>query len=530
MAMKLEHLSYKTITVILLVAVVSLSIVHTIVAKLQFRDATFRAQTTSLSRVIEVASDETLKNLRLTTYTIGNSVQQRLVAGTAHRLLEKEALRSELDDLFIKGFVDARSIDLVKLRVYDLDLRLVTHSEHGLATLPELAPAFLREQALPRQGVERLKALGGLWSSPEGPLYSQLLPIGGLKLLGYLEVVVDPTFNLGAVSEITKLPMRIETLDGKELFTSANLPATDSVHFLPIEYLLRDARQQPLYRITAYENISDFYAELHSTQLRTTVTFVVTTLLVLALVLIILNRFLFHPVSRLISDVQHCIEGDLDTTIDEHGVKEVHLMAHAFNTMSTTIRNNINELQRLSSLDGLTGIANRRAFDQRFAHEWARAARHQTPLALLLIDIDYFKRFNDSLGHQAGDQCLRAVAETLQGEIKRPTDMVARYGGEEFVVLLSNTDVFGAGMVALKMRDALQRRALRHPSSEVSPLVTLSVGINVRIPAMGDTPHALLEGADKALYEAKRNGRNSVSFAPQQTGGESAAAIVIPLQ
>lgn len=517
--MKLEQLSYKTLTVALLVGVATLSLAHTLIAKREFRDAAIRTQTTSLARVIEVASNETLKNLRTTAYTMGSALQERLVDPASRQLREGEQLKRELEEISLKGFVGARLIDLVELRVYDSALQLRAKSGESGYLLPPLLPPFLMEQAQNRQGAERLKALGGLWLSPSGPLYSLLIPVGGLRLTGYLEVVVNPTFNLANVAEMTRLPLRITSMEKRELYASPQLPTDGSDEYLPVRYLLSGADGQPLYQMTAYENIGSFYTELHATQLRTTLIFVAVTLLVLVLVLLLLNRFLFRPVSKLIVNVEQCVAGDLDTPLEERGVKEVHIIAHAFNVMSRTLRNHVAELQRISSLDGLTGIANRRAFDTRLEQEWSRALRHHTPLALMLIDIDYFKRYNDALGHQAGDHCLREVAALMQQEMKRPTDMVARYGGEEFVVLLPETDSFGAGIVALKLREALQQRAIPHPASDISPIVTMSIGVNAVTPAYGEYPHALIESADRALYEVKRTGRNAIGFATQEKEG-----------
>ncbi len=508
----MERISYKSIILVLLASLALLSILHTVIAKLQFRDAAFRAQAVSLARVIEVASDESLRNLHDEAFALGNHIQKRLI-GSDKQLQPPHQLLAELDDLFIKGFAGTGRIDLVKLRVYSPTLEPIAQSRLGLESLTPDTPQFLLERARPRQGAERFKAMGGLWQGPGRPLYSLLVPIGGLRLSGYLEVVLDPLYNLGAISEMTKLPIRIAMTDGPELFSSPALAHMSTTELLPVEYLLHAEGAQPLYRITAYENNSLFYADLHNTQIGATVLLTLATVAMVLLTLYLLNRLLFNPISKLISNVEHSMEGGLDTTIDERGLKEVHLLARAFNLLAHTLQSNMSELRRLSSLDGLTGIANRRAFDTRLEEEWPRALRNRKPLALLLIDIDFFKAYNDSLGHQAGDQCLREVAETLQGEMKRPGDLVARYGGEEFVVVLPDTDVFGAGVVALNIKNSLQKRALPHPASTIAPVITLSIGVNAIIPDSKDSSMELVGGADRALYEVKRSGRNSIGFA-----------------
>lgn len=178
------------------------------------------------------------------------------------------------------------------------------------------------------------------------------------------------------------------------------------------------------------------------------------------------------------------------------------------------------ELQRLSSLDGLTGIANRRRFDEYFAQEWLRAARDGKSLALILIDIDHFKAYNDNYGHQGGDACLKQVARTLDGELKRAADIVARYGGEEFVVVLPDTDLHGAGVIAEKLRTAIEALHAEHAHSKTADHVTVSLGVACTMPREGGNPSVLVEMADEALYKAKQMGRNRF-FLAEATASKS---------
>jgi len=169
------------------------------------------------------------------------------------------------------------------------------------------------------------------------------------------------------------------------------------------------------------------------------------------------------------------------------------------------------ELTRLSAVDGLTGISNRRRFDDTLAKEWRRAARSGAPISLLLVDVDYFKQFNDNYGHQVGDECLKAVARTLEGKLRRPADLVARFGGEEFVALLPQTDVGGAVSVGEDLRRSIEALGITHNHSAVARCVTISVGIASATPGRDSAgPEGLIEVADQALYSAKRQGRNRV--------------------
>lgn len=167
------------------------------------------------------------------------------------------------------------------------------------------------------------------------------------------------------------------------------------------------------------------------------------------------------------------------------------------------------ELVRISSSDGLTGVANRRFFDETIALEWRRARRHSNSIAMLMCDVDFFKLFNDTYGHQAGDDCLRKVATAISLNTERPSDLVARYGGEEFVVVLPETTIGGALMVAEKIRQAIRELNIAHESSP-GGRVTMSIGIASAAPGFDNPPDDLIHAADKALYRAKREGRDRV--------------------
>lgn len=167
-------------------------------------------------------------------------------------------------------------------------------------------------------------------------------------------------------------------------------------------------------------------------------------------------------------------------------------------------------LQRAALADSLTGIANRRQFDACLDKEWQRAMRTARPLSLLVLDVDHFKLFNDLLGHTAGDQCLQAVANTLQGHALRATDLAARYGGEEFVLLLPDTPHAGAVTVGESIRAAIENLRIGHPRSTNSDYVTVSVGAATFVPTQCDDIRSLFMAADRAMYEAKAAGRNRV--------------------
>ena len=173
-----------------------------------------------------------------------------------------------------------------------------------------------------------------------------------------------------------------------------------------------------------------------------------------------------------------------------------------------TVKRQSDALRELTLTDGLTGVSNRRAFDEKLHNEWRRCARAQVPMALLLVDIDYFKLYNDHYGHQAGDACLQLVGAAMKRAAKRPQDLVARYGGEEFAILLPQEDIKGAEAVARRVLDEIEGLAIAHARSGAAPVLTVSMGVASVIPNEKRDPGKLIQLADAVLYQAKADGRN----------------------
>lgn len=186
------------------------------------------------------------------------------------------------------------------------------------------------------------------------------------------------------------------------------------------------------------------------------------------------------------------------------------------------------ELKKLSTFDSLTGLANRRSLDEVLEREFRRAARGQLPIALIMVDIDLFKPFNDTYGHPVGDRCLVDVAQAMQGLVNRPGDMVARYGGEEFIVVLPETHLEGAVAVARELRLGVQALHIAHSSSRHNRQVTISQGVAACVPTLVDSSFEnLIAQADIALYAAKRAGRNRI--AALHGGADVDEVEIVPL-
>jgi diguanylate cyclase (GGDEF)-like protein len=229
------------------------------------------------------------------------------------------------------------------------------------------------------------------------------------------------------------------------------------------------------------------------------------------------ERLIVRPIRSLVRTVARFGRGDLNARASQESwVAEFEPLAAAFDDMADKLALREEELrvadqhlEELASLDGLTGLANRRGFDRELERAWRSAMDIQRPVALMMIDIDHFKLYNDCYGHVAGDACLRAVGETLSLVTLEEAVLVARYGGEEFALLLPGLDLGRAEVLAEEARKSIEDLMIRHAEAPCG-LVTISVGVESLVPEQGEAAADLVEAADTALYAAKRRGRNTV--------------------
>lgn len=190
--------------------------------------------------------------------------------------------------------------------------------------------------------------------------------------------------------------------------------------------------------------------------------------------------------------------------------KELRQMMSVFNEMASSIHENKEILKRLSNTDGLTGVANRRLFEEKLHEQWMLCKENERPLSLLFIDIDHFKQFNDRFGHLEGDACLKRVAQTLDQLNKHDNHLVARYGGEEFVIILPNTPTNEAFEVAKRIQTEIGKLRIKYSETKLDQYVTVSIGVATLIPTDLNKKEDLIQLADQAVYEAKSQGRNKI--------------------
>ncbi|MBF0470225.1 MAG: sensor domain-containing diguanylate cyclase [Gammaproteobacteria bacterium] len=510
----IRSLTLTTILVLGLVGTLSL-----IISNYQFSEAVTTTVRSGVEAMIRMAVTERSLKIHQHTLELANRIQsradyRRYAQGVAADLGQLQLL---LDEPFTRGYPNSYQIDLVKLRSYDRDLKLIAQSQQA-STLPEEMPLFLRKEILDHRGSDRYKAVGGYWSEGSTPLYSVVVVTGGLKISGYLEVVVEPVFTLRQIDESTPFPISIVTLDGEDLFSSSRLQQRGGPHHSPVRFEVGEKDRPPVLEIHGHEDFEKLTASMEQTKRLVMTILLCSNVVVLLLAVILLSRLIFSPLRRIGRTLHRVKEGDLEVTFVGRGVSELDQLADMLNLMLDKIRERDHQLtqhahalEALSSTDGLTGIANRRCFDLTLEKVWRQGQREHSPVSLLILDIDYFKKYNDHYGHQRGDDCIVKIASIISEHARRPQDLAARYGGEEFVLLLGNTAMEVAAKIASSVVTTVNAACYEHNKSLITDHVTVSVGVASVVPAEGAVATHLIADADRALYYAKSEGRNRVS-------------------
>lgn len=317
-----------------------------------FRQSALDAQMHSLSRVIEVAAQEMLREVQKHTFDLGmklgngselvRAMDDTGLAGREDRIIDL------LDDPFINGFAGFADINLEKIRVYDLELNLVAQSSRGLQGLESRLAAHIAGILRGRSGVDRLKTVRALWISSRGPLHSTLVPIGGLRILGYLEVIINPAYNLPDIGNITRTPISIFSMQGEPVIDDGDKPRQGH---LPIEYIVPTSDGQPAFRVVGYENVALLNEEMKKTQWVTISGFLLLSTGTLLLALWLFNRFLFLPFRRMVADMKRMADGEMSVEVDKHGLRDFNILASTFDAMARQVRLRTGDLEHLLDVD-----------------------------------------------------------------------------------------------------------------------------------------------------------------------------------
>lgn len=351
---KTTNLSIKQLTTFLLLTLGVVFFVLTIVAMSQMRNTAYESQAKSLSRIIEVSVRDSMINLGKLTADLGSyTVKTRGFKQTANALVNdpgnaelKAKLAKQLSEQFHQRFVTANIVDLRKIRVYNLNFELVGQSSEGDMNLPSSLPAELLKHASGRQGAERLKTINSIWVHDQKVLYSALLPLGGLKQTGYLEIILRPAHNLRSMENLLQMPITLSSAVGGEIYRSENWQVDNIDTVLPVSYDFKADNGEVALRIKAQLDVSEFHEGLSRTQIGITISIALVLVFSLLVSLVVMRKTLFRPTNELLAAIEKCAEGDLSVEIKDSGLKELNVLSKALNVLVQSLRQQVKVISR----------------------------------------------------------------------------------------------------------------------------------------------------------------------------------------
>ncbi|QBC43463.1 hypothetical protein C1H71_07860 [Iodobacter fluviatilis] len=405
---------------------------------------------------------------------------------------------------------------------------IISYEQQGLS--PKETSAFFSAQknraelaTLMQQPEKRvcgfLKTVAGLvstcWrailhSDGSGPA-SGILMMGRLIEAQHLQLMRDGSqlpFSIVAPSPNTQIHWQLKNVPDDFIGHEVSVQFSDKT--LTLHYPLYDTNQNHIYDIQLIIH-RKILSEGQGIIQNISIQLVSIAMLCCAILIIYLHYTLVQPLKTLQKTLAHVrAEHSWSTIIKQGSDDEIGQLGQEINGLLQVINNQVVHLENLSLTDSLCDLANRRSFDLQLRQELNRCKRLKHPLALLILDIDFFKQYNDHYGHPAGDLALKTVSNTLKSVFLRLTDLPARIGGEEFAVLMPNTDEVGALQITRTLQASIERRAIPHEASKVSNILTVSIGLVIYKPQQSQTAEELIEQADQLLYQAKKAGRNQI--------------------
>jgi GGDEF domain-containing protein len=488
-----------------------------------YRSLAVENQREALAELIRYAVNDRLSELEARSRDLGMALQSTAGFRRAFDDHRPATLAALLDSQFHQYFVTAEIIALKQLVVYDNDLGLLSAAtaEPGAASPGALACPALVDRARRRAGPERLRILSDLCLVDGAPRFAVLVPVGGLRVRGYLAVVSDPTDSLTPIETRLGIPLRLTIADARELYRSADWPPPQAMRdALVASHRLASLAGDAVLEVRAMHDMRAFQAGLRQARNLVMVIAGAATVLGVLLALLVMDRTALRPLKRLTRQIRRVQKdrSQLGEQVASGGIAEISELAREFNRMTTELRHLYRTMELMAFTDSLTRLPNRMRFHDSL-QELTRLKAANQPFALLLMDLDRFKMVNDTLGHHAGDQILLEVSDRLSGVLRgsdtvarlddeagRTSDgrMVARLGGDEFAAILpavrSSED---AEVVARKLLSAMEPPFL----VDGQPIhVGMSIGIALH-PEHGGDNDTLMRRADAAMYHAKQNGR-----------------------
>mgnify|MGYP001813011947 FL=1 len=435
--MRIESLSTRSVTIAIFGMLAVVAILLSTLAGFYFRQSALDAQMNSLSRVLEVATQEMLKKVRHHSFDLGMKLSHSKKLVQAAKKSNTYEIAKLLDDPFINGFVGFSEINLVKLRVFDLDLNLIGESSEGIKDIEQQLSAFLHDTITNREKSLRLRAVDALWFSAQGPLFSAVVPLGGLRPVGYLEVIVNPVFNLPEIGKITQTPVSIYSMAGEQLNATGEVQTDE---YLPVEYVLQTSAGEPAFRIVGLENVERLNTKMKQTQVVTISGFLLLALSTLLFALWLFNRFMLSPLSMMAKNMRQMAQGKLDYAVESKGLSEFNSLARTFNTMAKQVRMRAYDLERLLDLDDSAIVCFDNDKEMVFFNKAATALFGYSNDELNDLDLD------DLLVDDVPGRVIAEASTADGGESKLPTVLVCKHkDGREFKCdsVINSLDVMG---------------------------------------------------------------------------------------
>ncbi|MCG6969626.1 MAG: methyl-accepting chemotaxis protein [Gammaproteobacteria bacterium] len=365
--MFVEKISIKGLTTAILAILGLSAIALSIVVGNFFREAAFESQTNTVSRIIEVAGLEVIKQLESRAVDLGTTTQRPKEFRKAVKSIEnpesKELIVKTLNDQFHQRFVTSNKLQLMKLRVYDKDFNFLAASSEGVSNLPGTLTGVLYEQARVRTGADRLKSLGALWSNEQRGYYSVIVPIGGLSVIGYLEVVASPAFNLREVGAMLKAPITVTHINGDTDFQDESWQSSLDGTMLPVSFTFNAANDDPIVKVEVLENVEEFTGKFRSLLWFSSITFAGLIGMGLLFSLWMMRGYVFQPLQKFMVDMDKCSHGDLSVNVKPNGLKDIKVLGTALQSLVQSLRTQVTAIdshagQLSQSAENLARITN----------------------------------------------------------------------------------------------------------------------------------------------------------------------------
>ncbi len=489
-----------------------------------YRLLALESQRSSLSHLVHLESRELLKSLEGASRDLGMAAQVSPAFKEAYAGRDAQALTQALNNHFNQYFVTAGVLKLIKLAAYDEAFNLIAQSSDAQGEDLDMTRvcARLLSRARQRRGSQRLKTLSDLCLHQGVPYHGLVVPIGGLRVNGYLLVITDPVHNLIVTEHDLDMPVRMLLNDATPVYKSDTWPGeSEGEGRLLVRYTLRNGQKEPVLSIEVLNDIHELNSRLSDTRYLVMSLAALVTSIAVFIAFVVFEKTTLRPLKALSQSVRQVREDrtHLSQPVSVKGNREIRRLASDFNAMAGELNELYTTLERMAYTDSLTELPNRSLFNDRLEQATRLGERLNTKLALFMMDLNRFKDINDSLGHAVGDELLREVGLRFK-RILRKSDtvgllsegMIARLGGDEFAAILPTVRNIGdASVVALKLKSAID------PPMIISGHA-LSVGVSIGIalfPQHGSNAQTLMRHADVAMYRAKRKGLDFVVYESQ---------------